>query len=84
MALLQKISSKAVQYVGKPFVFLISPVKCLLERLEAVVGIIFRINTITNDKYLDVLEQSITAAEGMTLIPVYLIECFFQFQTSAL
>jgi hypothetical protein len=51
----------------------------LFYRLQGVIGQIFGIATIANDKQLYILKQTVVALKGMFLIPVNLAKSFFNF-----
>ena len=55
----------------------------MFETLVTVVGIVFCIYPVADDKYLNILEQSITRTVRMALVTVGLVKGFFEFQTFA-
>src|SRR5690606_34644076 len=56
---------ESIEDIGKSFIFLVGPVKCLLEGLVSIVGVVLGIDTIADHKNLDILKQGRTCSIGM-------------------
>ena len=69
--------------MGYGFIILVAPVEGLLEGLFAVIGVVFGIDAVTDDEYLDILEQTAAGPIGVVLVAVDLFKGFFQFQAAA-
>jgi len=80
---IQKSAGEGIQG-GDIAVVFISPVKCLLEGLAAVIGVIFGVDAIADNEYLDIIEEATVGPVGMALVAVDLVKSFFQFNAPAL
>ena len=69
---IQEVSGKIGQAGNVP-ALVIGPEKGLLERLVTIVGVIFCVYAIANDKNLHVLEQAAVDPERMPLVAVELV-----------
>jgi len=58
----------------------IRPIKGLFKRLLWIVGVVFGVYPVANDKNLYVLKQPIGSPERMPLITIDLVKGFFEFQ----
>lgn len=69
--------------LGNGFIGGVGPVEGLFEGLFAVIGIVFGIDAVADDEYLDVLEESAAGPVGVALVAVGLVEGFFEFEAAA-
>jgi len=82
VAFFQKRFGKRFE-AGNGVVVAVGPVKRLLIRLPAVVGVVLRVHAVADHEQLHVLVQTVLGAVRMPVVTVHLVEGFFELKAPA-